>query len=494
MDQLVPRPIRLLVAGAVVLGSVACGSTEEDSAAPVRQAKEAGVVRSTLDDLPPEIATLIEPWTGGLDGMIERRVVRFLTVHNPMYYSLNGAEQRGIVYEAATRFEQFLNKRLGRGKLRVMVLIIPVRRDELLTALLQGRGDVAAANLTVTPERLAIVDFTEPLMRDVSEIVVTGPDAPALEVVSDLSGRELCLRESSSYWSTIERLNEGLRRVGKAAVRLEPVEPFIEDHDLLEMVNAGLIPFTVVDVHKARFWAKVLDRIEPREDLAVSRGGQIAWALRPGSPRLRELLDEFVHKHRKGTTFGNVIYRRYLEDTSWIENALDPSGRDRFAEMAELFRKYGEQYDVDWRLVAAQAYQESGLDPSTRSRAGAVGVMQLLPNTARSVGFTDIDDPDSNIHAGVKYLRHIMDTYFADPELDPMQRHLLALAAYNAGPTRVSKLRREAEQKGLDPDIWFDNVEVVVARRVGSETVRYVSNIVKYYVAYRLALPDDSAG
>jgi membrane-bound lytic murein transglycosylase MltF len=403
-----------------------------------------------------------------------------------MYYALDGAEQRGIVYEAAQRFELFMNKKLDRKKLRVLVMIIPVRRDELLTALLDGRGDVAAGNLTITPERLALVDFSDPLMRDVSEVVVTGPKAPPLEAVADLGGVEVHLREGSSYWSTMRRLNAGLRSVDKPEARLVATGAFLEDHDLLEMVNAGLVPATVVDAHKARFWSQVFDDIEVREDLSVNRGGQIGWAIRPGSPDLRKLLDEFVKKHRKGTTFGNVVYRRYLEDASWVNNALDASGRDRFEGLAEDFKKYAGQYDLDWRLVAAQAYQESGLDPGTRSHAGAVGVMQLLPKTAKSIGFDDIRDPTTNIHAGVKYMRHIIDTYFDEPELEPSQRHLFALAAYNAGPTRISKLRREAASKGLDPNVWFDNVEVVVARRVGSETVRYVGNIVKYYVAYKL--------
>jgi membrane-bound lytic murein transglycosylase MltF len=139
-------------------------------------------------------------------------------------------------------------------------------------------------------------------------------------------------------------------------------------------------------------------------------------------------------------------------------------------------------------LVAAQAYQESGLDHSKRSRAGAVGVMQVLPTTAasRQVGIPDIDDLENNIHAGVKYLHFLAEHYFNDPEMDALNRGLFTFAAYNAGPTRIQRLRREAKQRGLDPNRWFENVEVVVAEQVGSEPVRYVSNIYKYYVAYKL--------
>ena len=441
---------------------------------------------STLDDLPPELGTLLAPWRGDLDGMIERRLIRALTVFNPMVYFLDGPDQRGVVYEAMAEFEKTLNRKLNRRRLRVNVIMIPVARDELIPALLAGRGDVAAANLTITPERLALVDFSEPGLRDVREVVVTGPAASMIDSLDDLAGRELHLRRSSSYWSSIERFNATLHGVGRPPVRLVPTSEWVEDNGLLELVNTGALPMTVVDSHKARFWSQFFDRIQVREDLAVRTGGEIAWAFRKNSPALAEEINAFVRKHRKGTLFGNVLYKRYLQDTRWVRNALRPAEQLRFREMADLFRSYAERYDLDWLLIAAQAYQESRLDQSQRSRAGAIGVMQLLPSTAREIGIGDIDDLENNIHAGVKYLRHVMDTYLDDDAIDPVQRQLLALAAYNAGPSRIRQLRRKAEAAGLDPDVWFQNVEVLAARHVGAEPVRYVGNIVKYYVAYRL--------
>ena len=139
-------------------------------------------------------------------------------------------------------------------------------------------------------------------------------------------------------------------------------------------------------------------------------------------------------------------------------------------------------------MVAAQGYQESGLDQSARSGAGAIGIMQLLPSTAAdpNVGIPDIEEIDNNIHAGTKYLRFVRDRYFDDPAVDDFNATLLTFAAYNAGPARVRQLRAEAAEVGLDPNIWFDNVEVIAAKRIGRETVQYVSNITKYYVAYRL--------
>ncbi len=495
--------MRRSILAVVVLAALACGDpaprddsgvVESDSPTPENDVAEppepAPSTLSHLDELPPELEQLMEPWTGDLDGMVERRMIRFVTVHNPMLYHLNGPKQGGIVYEAAAEFEKTLNRELGRRRLKVNVVIVPCPRDQILHALMKGRGDIVAANLTITPERLEQVDFSTPVMSDVSEIVVSGSASPPLASLEDLAGRELHLRPSSSYWPSVQRLNETFRSAGKPPIRLSAVEPYLEDHDLLEMVNAGLLPFTIVDSHKARFWSRVFERIVVHPDLSVRTGGQIAWAFRKNSPQLREVVDKFVREHRKGTLFGNIVYKRYLEDTSWLRNVSEGQGRDRLIEMSPLFRKYSERYGFDWRLVAAQAYQESALDQSRRSRAGAVGVMQLLPSTAAYVGVSDIDQLENNIHAGVKYLRYLVDRYFEDESLGLRDQHLLALAAYNAGPTRIKRLRGETARKGLDPNVWFDNVEVVVARNVGSETVRYVSNIIKYYVAYGLLIDD----
>lgn len=476
---------------AVALGAVSCGghAPSDDAAEPAQAGAETAPL-SRLDELPPGIEQLMAPWTGDLDGMVERRTVRILTVHNPMFYHLNGAKQGGIVYEAAVEFEQALNRHLGRRRLKINVVIVPCPRDRILDWLVAGHGDIVSANLTITDGRSERVDFSMPILSGVSEIVVSGPGAPELTSLEDLAGRELYLRPSSSYWSSIEQLNTSFRSSGLPAVQLQVVDPYLEDHDLLEMVHAGLLPYTIVDSHKAAFWSQVFDRLEPHANMAVRSGGQIAWAFRKESPQLREVLDAFVRKHRKGTLFGNILYKRYLEDTDWLENLESGPATERMVELSPLFRKYAGRYGFDWRLVAAQAYQESALNNNSRSRAGAVGVMQLLPAAATQVGISDVTEIENNIHAGVKYLRYLVDHYFDDESIAPQEKHLLALAAYNAGPSRIKRLRAETARKGLDPDVWFDNVEVVVARKVGSETTRYVSNILKYYVAYGLLIDE----
>jgi membrane-bound lytic murein transglycosylase MltF len=219
----------------------------------------------------------------------------------------------------------------------------------------------------------------------------------------------------------------------------------------------------------------------------VRTGGEIAWAFRQDSPKLKAVVNEFVKDHKKGTLMGNILLKRYLRDNKYVKNSTTQKEMDRFRSMVTLFEKYADQYDFDYLMVGAQAYQESGLDQSKRSPAGAVGVMQLLPATAAdpNVGIADIEKLDKNIHAGTKYLRFIVDRYFKDEQMDDVNKMLFAFASYNAGPARVSGLRDKAAKMGLDPNVWFHNVEVVAAKEIGRETVQYVSNIYKYYIVYR---------
>jgi len=434
------------------------------------------------------IPGLEKKWTGDFDGMTERRVIRVLVVYNKMMFFLDGGRQRGTTHDLFAEFEKFVNERLKTGTLKMKVLFIPVTRDRLLPALVEGKGDIASANLTITPERLKTVDFSDPFLTGVSEIVVTGPAGPKLTDLDDLAGKEVHVRTSSSYHGSLLRLNETFKKAGKKPVTIVPASEILEDSDLLEMVGAGLIPAVIVDSHKAEFWGEIFDKITLHPGIAVNTGGEIAWAFRKNSPKLKEVVNEFVKGHKKGTLMGNMLLKRYLKENKWARNAASPEELKKFRAVVDLFRKYADQYGFDSLMTAALAYQESTLDQSKRSQAGAVGIMQLLPSTAadKNVGIPDIEKIERNIHAGTKYLRFLRDRYFNDPEINELNQTLLAFASYNAGPARVAKLRKEAAETGLDPNVWFNNVEVVTAKRIGRETVQYVSNIYKYYVTYKL--------
>jgi membrane-bound lytic murein transglycosylase MltF len=283
--------------------------------------------------------------------------------------------------------------------------------------------------------------------------------------------------------------NAKLQERGMPPINLVLVSEYLEDEDLLEMVNAQLMPAIVVDSHKIHFWEQIFDNIQVHEELALRNGGNIAWAFRKNSPEFAQVVNNFVKENRKGSLMGNILFKRYLQNTQHVRNALDPGEMGRFNETAALFQQYADQYDFDWLMLIAQAYQESRLNQDTRSSAGAVGVMQLLPSTAadKSVRIEDITTLENNVHAGAKYMRWLRDSYFNDPDMSREEQTLFTFAAYNAGPGKVIRLRKEAAEMGLDPNIWFDNVEVVAAKRIGRETVQYVSNIYKYWVAYTLA-------
>jgi membrane-bound lytic murein transglycosylase MltF len=451
---------------------------------------DAGSEPSSARQLDEVEQALLQPFTGDWDQILQRRVLRALVVYSRTLYFVDRGRQRGATYQLLKAFEDEVNAGLKSKALRFHVVFVPVARDELIPALLAGRGDVAAANLTITPERQRQVDFSLPLVDQITEVAVSGPSGPRLSSLDELAGREVHVRRSSSYWEHLDALSRSWASQGKPPISLVPVPEDIEDEDVLELVNAGLLPVTVCDRHTARFWKQFLPSVRLEPEVAVSRDGSVAWMMRKDSPQLKEVVDAFARRHRKGTTFGNMILQQYRQRP---RSVLPASGKDvrRFQQTVELFRKYGKKYDVDPLLVMAQGYQESRLDQGVRSPVGAIGIMQLMPMTGAQMKVGDIHQLEPNIHAGVKYLRHVEDTYFDEPSLDPMVKALFAFASYNAGPSRIQALRQETAKRGLDSGRWFKNVEYVVAERVGQETVTYVANIFKYYVAYqRVALAE----
>jgi len=424
-------------------------------------------------------------WTGDLDEMRKRRLIRILVPYNKTQYFLDQGQALGIVHDAGRELEIWLNNKDGNKVLPMRIAFIPTARKHLLQDLVDGLGDIAAGNLTITPVRQQLVDFTETGIRNVAEIVVTGPGSPELHQFADLANIPIYVRKSSSYYEHLVSLKEEQG----FDLDIRPADEILEDEDLLEMVNAGLLPLAIVDDHKARFWAQFFDEIELREDLAINRGGRIAWAIRKNSPLLAAELTEFGRKEGRQKGLANILLRRYLGSTRYVLKATDSVEMAKSDKLVEIFKKYAEIYSLDYLLLMAQGYQESRLNHSARSHAGAVGIMQILPSTAaiEQVAISGIEeDIDKNVHAGAKYMRYLIDTYLNDPDLDEMNRLLLGLAAYNAGPGNLIKIRERATKMGLDRNIWFNNVEHATAQIIGRETTQYVSNIYKYYLAYLL--------
>ena len=465
---------RIAVAGALAITTLtASGQT---ASAPA-QSKQRGL----------SIANKV--WTGDFDKMVERRMIRVLVPYSRSLFFSDKGRERGITAENVRDFEQYVNRKYGSGKRPITVFLVPTTRDKLLEQVAKGLGDIAAGNLTITDERLRLVDF-EPVdsAKPVKELVVLGADAPPIASVDDLAGKTVHVRRSSSYYESLDALNKRLLDAGKTPMVLKLVPDALEDEDMMEMANAGLIDIMVVDDWKARMWQQVLPKIKVQESVVVREAGAIGWAFRKNSPKLRTALAAFYSEHMRKQGLVEYRLKKYMRNVKQIKDPTLTSDWRRFEQTLALFRKYGDQYAFDPLMLAAQGYQESQLDQEAKSHVGAIGVMQLMPATGSSLGVGDIRKIEPNIHAGAKYMDQLMTKYFPDANFSEANRPLFAFASYNAGPGSIAKMRREAQKRGLDPDKWFNNVEIVVAEKIGQETTTYVRNIYKYYVSYKLTL------
>jgi membrane-bound lytic murein transglycosylase MltF len=438
----------------------------------------------------PLDAHLSDVYTEDLPGLLQRKYIRVLTTMNRTNFFLAGGKAHGFEYALLKEYEKFLNKNIKRRELKVVLEFIPVPRDRLLPDLVEGRGDIAAAGLTITPARKKMVDFSRPYITGIEERLVTHKKVSPPENLRQLSRKRVFVRKSSSYYESLLLLNRRLDNAGLRPVVVVAADENLETEDILELVNAGAIDRTVADSHIAEIWAQIFHDIRVHENIVLREGGQIAWAVRKDAPKLKESLDRFVKNHRKGTLLGNIFFKRYYEENAWVKNPLEGDAGKKVDRYRPLFQKYADRYDFDWRLLLAVAYQESGLNPKKESHRGAVGLMQIRPSTAADpqVGIEDVRKVENNIHAGTKYLDFLRGRYFSDEKITPRDQVRFSLAAYNAGPAKIRQARKKAAAMNLDPNTWFRNVELAVLRIVGQETVQYVSNINKYYVIYKNAL------
>ncbi|MEL7291139.1 MAG: lytic transglycosylase F [Pseudomonadota bacterium] len=424
-----------------------------------------------------------QPYFGDLDKLRKKGAIRVLVSADLGFYYIENGQPKGILAELLYHFEQELRQQSSYFNLQ----IIPVQRDELFPALETGFGDLIVANLTITPERQQKVDFSRPILSDVQELVVTAKNRPPIKSIEQLSGSEIWVRPSSSYFESLQRLNAAFDRQSRPPVIVHFIEETLQDFELIEMVNQGHIEATVLDSHKSELWLKVMDNIQIHPDIPLRENGKIAWAMRKKSPKLKAFVDQYLKDYRSGTLLGNVIYGKYIDDTRWLTRIMTPDHVGRLARLQPLFSEYSQKFSFDALMLSAQGFQESRLDQSKVSHKGAVGVMQVLPSTAKdpNVNIPDIDQVDNNIHAGAKYLRFLKDRYFSDPAIANDDKIYLALAAYNAGPANIRRMRKLAEQQGYDPNRWFGHVEIVTRRNIGREPVHYVSNINRYFVIYK---------
>ncbi|MBC7004395.1 lytic transglycosylase F [Photobacterium sp. BZF1] len=425
-----------------------------------------------------------ERYTGDLPVMEEERVIRVLVAADLGFYYLDRGQPKGLISEMLLLFEKFV---IEKTQKKIRIQIIPVNRDQLLPALNAGIGDLVTANLTITPRRMKQVDFSYPILSDIQELFITHSTRSPITNIKQLSKKSVWLRASSSYYQSIRRINKRLEKLGKEPMFVHFLEETLQDFEMLQMVQEGIIPMTVLDSHKAEFWDLVTDDLQIHYEYPIRKNGAIGWSFRKNSPEFKALVDEFVENNRRGTLNGNVLFNRYLNSKQWFQKVMSPDNIEKFKELEDRFIRYGNMYDINWLIIAAQAYQESGFDQSKRSHAGAIGIMQVLPQTASEpyINIRNIQSIENNIHAGVKYMDFIRQHYVTDDDTDELNQLYFALASYNAGPNRIRRLRKVAEERGYDPTKWFNNVEVIVKEEVGMEPITYVGNINRYFTIYK---------
>lgn len=489
--------------GIVLFGLVGCSSNSkppesattasspQPNAAPASLAPKletvdaSGAQETTVLALPKDFGR----FTGDWDQIVKRGYLRVLVVNSKSGFFYDKGRARGAIAEYMEEFDSVINKKLKTGAKKFKVMYLPMSPGQLQEALNGGVGDIACTGIIITPEREQLFDFTVPVRDDAKLVVVTSKTTPAIPAIEDLSGKDVYVNPITVANTELEKLNQRLKQAGKPAIGIKQVDSNLTEEDLLEMVNAGLIPTTISLNVRAQLWSKAFSNIVVNPAV-LKEDGRIGWAMRKGSPQLKAVMDDFLKTHGQGTTFGNMMGQRYLKNTNWIKNSTSEAEMNKFKAYVKYFQQYAAEYNFDYVMLAAQGYQESMLNQDRVSPRGAVGVMQVLPQyaAAKPISIPNVRNPQDNIHAGAKMLSQITKTYFNDPGIDQMNKTLFTFAAYNAGQNRIVRLRKQAQAEGLDPNVWFGNVELMVAKDIGQETVQYVSNIYKYYVAYKMAI------
>ncbi|NKQ10697.1 transglycosylase SLT domain-containing protein [Pseudomonas sp. SST3] len=390
-------------------------------------------------------------------------------------------EAIGVEYVRLRAFEQFLNR--GSKGPQITLEIIPKAKDQLLGALQRGEGDLVAPGELLELGAMRRVSRSRAVVDKVPMVLVSRQGNHRYKSFEQLSGRSLALSAGSAAGPALEGINQQLMQAGRAPISIEWVDPTLAVEDVLEMVQAGVYPATVVEQTIAERWAKVLPKLRIESQLTLGKRADMHWFLRKEASMLRASVDRFLHGYNspdnQDAAFVRVYRRLYR-----VQYPLDRIGRQRLENVRPTLQRHAKQQDIDWLNLAALAFKESTLNPAARGASGATGLMQVTPATARSLGVTDIGKLDNNVQASAMYLASIRRKFFSSPRLNERERMAFVLAAYNMGPQRVQSMRAEARRLGLNPDQWFFQVERVAMATMGMGVVSYVNAVNKYYLAY----------
>lgn len=433
----------------------------------------------------------IMPLHGDLPVLLKDRTIRVLVSYDNISFFMNKGHQDGLYVALMKQFKKFVEERHPEYR-GLKVYFIPVRPDQMVKMIADGYGDIATG-ISPTHDFKRYVDFTIPEKLGIREVLAIRKGEREIRALSDFSNLNITIRRSSSYYESIKTANVYLRTMGLAEIHVSFADEYLTDADLVDMVNTGEIQATIVNNYKHPLWKELFSRVVFCDSVPLKEDGTLVWAIRHDSRELYRELNLFLRSYRDGTDRGKVIYDRYMRTKPAYQSLYSRKKGDwlgikssDFMKYSRVFKKYGDKFDLNWILIMAQAYQESTLNQAARSPRGAVGIMQVLPSTAQEwyVNVNSVHDVDNNVHAGTKYLRYIIDNYFNATDIPVRERILFAMASYNCGPGRILRYRNEAEKQGLNPNEWFNNVEIIAMAHGTNETVKYVRNIFSLYVAY----------
>jgi membrane-bound lytic murein transglycosylase F len=389
----------------------------------------------------------------------KRKVVRVLTRNTSSTFFIYKGEQLGFEYELAREFARSIGV--------LLEIIIPPSREALLEYLDAGKGDLIAANMTRTPEREKRYAFSAPY-QFVSELLIVPAKDKTTKSLSDLKGKTVSVRKSSSYYETLMTMKDSL------GFKIDLLPEELETEDILTAVGQGKIAATVADsniVQIEQTYNSNIRSVGPLGDIV-----EIGWMVRRNQTDLKNELDAFMKKLYKGT-FYNIMINKYFKDSKggrFIQNLRADRG-GQLSPYDALVKKHAIANEMDWRLITAQMYQESGFNPKATSWVGAKGLMQVMPRTAQELRIGNLEDPNNGILAGTRVMAQYLN-YFNSPEITAKDRIRFALASYNCGPGHVYDARDLAKDMGLDSNTWFGNVEkamVLLTKRDIAKKARY---------------------
>ncbi|MCK0543073.1 transglycosylase SLT domain-containing protein [Pseudomonas syringae pv. aptata] len=391
-------------------------------------------------------------------------------------------QEIGVEYHRLQAFEQYLNSHSRAGQ-KITIKVIPKAKNQLPTALQRGEGDMIAPGELLDVSDAKGIQASAPIVHDVPLVLVGVRGQRSVRRVDQLSGKTLSLPTGSAADEALHQVNRQLELRKLPLAKIEWVDPSLAVEDVLEMVQAGIYPMTLVEQPIAERWARIMPKLRIERGLTLQTHGDISWFVRDNATQLRASVDDFLKDYKPSAQQDQVFANAY-KNTYKVNNPLVRNNLQRLEQLRPMLQRHADAQGMDWLDLAALAFKESKLDPSAKGSGGATGLLQITPSAAKSVGVPSIQSADDNIRAGSRYMALIQRKYFSSNRVNERERMAFVMAAYNLGPERVQGMREEARRRGLNPNQWFFQTERVAMEQGGANVVAFVNSVNKYYLAF----------